>query len=290
MPIINFNYYKPTTQQLNDLVIQVRRDILRMVHKVNSGHPGGSLGCTEFLVCLYNELMDLNEGFEMDGINEDLFFLSNGHISPVFYSVLARRGYFPVEELNTFRLINSRLQGHPTTHEGLPGIRIASGSLGQGMSVAIGAALAKKLNQDTSIVYSLHGDGELQEGQIWEAAMFASAKNVDNYIATIDLNGKQIDGSTDDVLNMGDLNAKFKAFGWDVLEIKEGNNVEAILSGMKEAKNRTGKGKPVCVLLHTEMGNGVDFMMHTHAWHGKAPNDAQLESALSQNPETLGDY
>lgn len=219
-----------------------------------------------------------------------LFFLSNGHISPVFYSVLARRGYFPVEELNTFRLINSRLQGHPTTHEGLPGIRIASGSLGQGMSVAIGAALAKKLNQDTSIVYSLHGDGELQEGQIWEAAMFASAKNVDNYIATIDLNGKQIDGSTDDVLNMGDLNAKFKAFGWDVLEIKEGNNVEAILSGMKEAKNRTGKGKPVCVLLHTEMGNGVDFMMHTHAWHGKAPNDAQLESALSQNPETLGDY
>lgn len=280
----------PTTQQLNDLVIQVRRDILRMVHKVNSGHPGGSLGCTEFLVCLYNELMDLNEGFEMDGINEDFFFLSNGHISPVFYSVLARRGYFPVEELNTFRLINSRLQGHPTTHEGLPGIRIASGSLGQGMSVAIGAALAKKLNQDTSIVYSLHGDGELQEGQIWEAAMFASAKNVDNYIATIDLNGKQIDGSTDDVLNMGDLNAKFKAFGWDVLEIKEGNNVEAILSGMKEAKNRTGKGKPVCVLLHTEMGNGVDFMMHTHAWHGKAPNDAQLESALSQNPETLGDY
>lgn len=195
-----------------------------------------------------------------------------------------------MEELNTFRLINSRLQGHPTTHEGLPGIRIASGSLGQGMSVAIGAALAKKLNQDTSIVYSLHGDGELQEGQIWEAAMFASAKNVDNYIATIDLNGKQIDGSTDDVLNMGDLNAKFKAFGWDVLEIKEGNNVEAILSGMKEAKNRTGKGKPVCVLLHTEMGNGVDFMMHTHAWHGKAPNDAQLESALSQNPETLGDY
>ena len=280
----------PTTQQLNDLVIQVRRDILRMVHKVNSGHPGGSLGCTEFLVGLYNELMDLNEGFEMDGINEDLFFLSNGHISPVFYSVLARRGYFPVEELSTLRLINSRLQGHPTTHEGLPGIRIASGSLGQGMSVAIGAALAKKLNQDTSIVYSLHGDGELQEGQIWEAAMFASAKNVDNYIATIDLNGKQIDGSTDDVLNMGDLNAKFKAFGWDVLEIKEGNNVEAILSGMKEAKNRTGKGKPVCVLLHTEMGNGVDFMMHTHAWHGKAPNDAQLESALSQNPETLGDY
>lgn len=279
----------PTTQQLNDLVIQVRRDILRMVHKVNSGHPGGSLGCTEFLVCLYNELMDLNEGFEMDGINEDLFFFLTATF-PLYSIAFLPEGYFPVEELNTFRLINSRLQGHPTTHEGLPGIRIASGSLGQGMSVAIGAALAKKLNQDTSIVYSLHGDGELQEGQIWEAAMFASAKNVDNYIATIDLNGKQIDGSTDDVLNMGDLNAKFKAFGWDVLEIKEGNNVEAILSGMKEAKNRTGKGKPVCVLLHTEMGNGVDFMMHTHAWHGKAPNDAQLESALSQNPETLGDY
>lgn len=281
---------KPNTQQLNDLTIQVRRDILRMVHTVNSGHPGGSLGCTEFLVTLYQHLMDRKEGFDMDGIGEDLFFLSNGHISPVFYSVLARSGYFPVSELATFRLINSRLQGHPTTHEGLPGIRVASGSLGQGMSVAIGAALTKKLNNDNHIVYSLHGDGELQEGQIWEAAMYASAKKVDNYIATVDLNGKQIDGTTEEVLSLGDLNAKFTAFGWDVLEIKEGNNIEAIIAGMTEAQSRTGKGKPVCVLLHTEMGNGVDFMMHTHAWHGKAPNDAQLESALAQNPETLGDY
>lgn len=281
---------KPNTQQLNDLTIQVRRDILRMVHAVNSGHPGGSLGCTEFLVALYQNVMNRKEGFDMDGIGEDLFFLSNGHISPVFYSVLARSGYFPVSELATFRLINSRLQGHPTTHEGLPGIRVASGSLGQGMSVAIGAALTKKLNGDNHIVYSLHGDGELQEGQIWEAAMYASAKKVDNYIATVDLNGKQIDGTTEEVLSLGDLNAKFTAFGWDVLEIKEGNNLEAIIAGMTEAKSRTGKGKPVCVLLHTEMGNGVDFMMHTHAWHGKAPNDAQLESALAQNPETLGDY
>ncbi|MPT34747.1 MAG: transketolase, partial [Flavobacterium sp.] len=251
---------KPNTQQLNDLTIQVRRDILRMVHAVNSGHPGGSLGCTEFLVTLYQHLMDRKEGFDMDGIGEDLFFLSNGHISPVFYSVLARSGYFPVSELATFRLINSRLQGHPTTHEGLPGIRVASGSLGQGMSVAIGAALTKKLSGDNHIVYSLHGDGELQEGQIWEAAMYASAKKVDNYIATVDLNGKQIDGTTEEVLSLGDLNAKFTAFGWDVLEIKEGNNIEAIISGMTEAKSRTGKGKPVCVLLHTEMGNGVDFM------------------------------
>jgi transketolase len=280
----------PTTQEMQDLVVQVRRDILRMVHKVNSGHPGGSLGCAEFFVALYNDLMDLKEGFDMDGIGEDVFFLSNGHISPVYYSVLARRGYFPVDELNTFRLINSRLQGHPTTHEGLPGIRIASGSLGQGMSVSIGAALAKKLNNDNHLVYSLHGDGELQEGQIWEAAMYAAGKKVDNLISTIDLNGKQIDGATDDVLPMGDLEAKFTAFGWDVLNIKEGNNIEAVIAGMKEAKARTGKGKPVCVLLHTEMGNGVDFMMHTHAWHGKAPNDEQLETALAQNPETLGDY
>lgn len=281
---------KPNTQQLNDLTVQVRRDILRMVHAVNSGHPGGSLGCTEFLVALYQNLMKRNEGFDMDGKQEDLFFLSNGHISPVFYSVLARSGYFSVSELATFRHINSRLQGHPTTHEGLPGIRIASGSLGQGMSVAIGAALTKKLNQDSHLVYSLHGDGELQEGQIWEAAMYAAAYKVDNYIATVDLNGKQIDGATDDVLPMGDLKAKFLAFGWEVLEIKEGNNIEAIIEGMTTAKNLTGKGKPVCVLLYTEMGNGVDFMMHTHAWHGKAPNDAQLESALAQNPETLGDY
>ncbi|WP_242135546.1 transketolase [Aestuariivivens marinum] len=280
----------PNTQYLNDLTTQVRRDILRMVHKVNSGHPGGSLGCAEFFVCLYNNIMDRKESFDMDGIEEDLFFLSNGHISPVYYSVLARAGYFPVEELNTFRLIDSRLQGHPTTHEGLPGVRIASGSLGQGMSVAIGAAQAKKLNNDNHLIYSLHGDGELQEGQNWEAIMYASAKKVDNLIAAVDLNGKQIDGDTDEVLNMGNVKAKFEAFGWTVLEIKEGNNIEDILKGMANAKAETGKGKPVCVLLHTEMGNGVDFMMHTHAWHGKAPNDEQLESALAQNPETLGDY
>ncbi|NER15807.1 transketolase [Spongiivirga citrea] len=277
-------------QQLNDLVTQVRRDILRMVHKVNSGHPGGSLGCAEFFVALFNEIMDIKEGFDMDGKEEDLFFLSNGHISPVYYSVLARRGYFPVDELNTFRLIDSRLQGHPTTHEGLPGVRIASGSLGQGMSVALGAAQAKKLNGDSHLIYSLHGDGELQEGQNWEAIMYAAAKKVDNLISTIDLNGKQIDGSTDEVLPMGSIKQKFEAFGWDVAEIAKGNDMDAILEGMATAKSKTGKGKPVCVLLHTEMGNGVDFMMHTHAWHGKAPNDDQLASALSQNPETLGDY
>ncbi|WP_298547484.1 transketolase [uncultured Aquimarina sp.] len=280
----------PKTQQLEDFVTQVRRDILRQVHKVNSGHPGGSLGCTEFFVALYQEILERKDGFDMDGKEEDLFFLSNGHISPVYYSVLARSGYFPVEELNTFRLINSRLQGHPTTHEGLPGIRIASGSLGQGMSVAIGAAQAKKLNNDNHIVYSLHGDGELQEGQVWEAAMYAAGKKVDNLISTIDLNGQQIDGSTDDVLPLGSLRAKFEAFGWDVMEIKEGNNITAVIEGLKEAKSRTGKGKPVCILMHTVMGNGVDFMMHTHAWHGKAPNDEQLEIGLAQNPETLGDY
>ena len=274
---------KRNTQQLNNLCIQVRRDILRMVHRVNSGHPGGSLGCTEFMVALYQHLMDRKEGFDMDGIGEDIFFLSNGHISPVFYSVLARSGYFPVAELATFRHIDSRLQGHPTTHEGLPGVRIASGSLGQGLSVAIGAAQAKKLNNDDHLVYSLHGDGELQEGQNWEAIMYASAKKVDNIIATIDLNGKQIDGSTDDVLPMGSIRAKFEAFDWDVSEISKGNDVEAIIAGMTEAKSLTGKGKPVCVLLHTEMGNGVDYMMYSHAWHGKAPNDAQLETALMQN-------
>ncbi|NRT10479.1 transketolase [Flavobacterium sp. 14A] len=276
--------------QLQDNVSQTRRDILRMVHKVNSGHPGASLGCTEFLVALYNELMELKPEFEMVGQDEDLFFLSNGHISPVFYSVLARRGYFPVSELSTFRLLNSRLQGHPTTHDGLPGVRIASGSLGQGLSVGIGAAQAKKLNKDTNLVYTLHGDGELQEGQNWEAIMYASAKKVDNLIATIDFNGQQIDGSTDTVLCMGSLKDKFIAFDWDVIEIKEGNNIEAVIAGMKDAKSRTGKGKPVCVLLHTMMGNGVDFMMHTHAWHGKAPSDEQLANALGQNPETLGDY
>ncbi len=285
------NKMKLNTQQLQDLTVQVRRDILRMVHAVNSGHPGGSLGCAEFLVCLYQNLMERKDTFEMDGIGEDLFFLSNGHISPVFYSVLARSGYFPVEELKTFRKLNSRLQGHPTTHEGLPGVRIASGSLGQGMSVGIGAAQAKKLNSDNHIVYTLHGDGELQEGQNWEAIMYASAKKVDNLISTIDLNGKQIDGSTDEVLPMGSIRAKFEAFGWDVLDIEKGNDIDAVLSGMKDAKSRTGKGKPVCVLLHTEMGNGVDFMMYTHAWHGKAPSNDQLELALQQNIlEELSDY
>ena len=277
-------------QQLQNFTTQVRRDILRMVHAVNSCHPGGSLGCAEFLVALYQDLMKRNEGFDMNGTNEDIFFLSNGHISPVFYSVLARSGYFPVSELATFRKLNTRLQGHPTTHEGLPGIRMASGSLGQGLSVAIGAAQAKKLNNDNHLVYALTGDGELQEGQNWEAIMYASAKNVDNLIATVDYNGQQIDGSTKDVLNMGNLKAKFEAFDWDVLEITKGNNIEAIITGMNEAKSRTGKGKPVCVILHTEMGNGVDFMMHTHAWHGKAPSDEQLANALGQNAATLGDY
>ncbi|MBK5214260.1 MAG: transketolase [Flavobacteriaceae bacterium] len=277
-------------KELEDLVIQVRRDILRQVHKVNSGHPGGSLGCTEFFVALYSELMERNENFTMDGINEDLFFLSNGHISPVFYSVLARTGYFPVEELNTFRLLNSRLQGHPTTHEGLPGIRIASGSLGQGISVSIGAALAKKLNKDKHLIYTLCGDGELQEGQNWEAIMYAAGNKVDNLIVTVDLNGQQIDGATKNVLPLGNLKAKFEAFGWDVMDIEKGNDLKAIIAGMKKAKEKTGNEKPVCVLLHTVMGNGVDFMMHTHDWHGKAPNDQQLENALSQNPVTLGDY
>ena len=277
-------------EELKSLTTQIRRDILRMVNAVNSGHPGGSLGCTEYFAALYGNVMNYKLPFTMEGKNEDHFYLSNGHISPVFYSTLARFDFFPVAELATFRKLNSRLQGHPTTHEGLPGIRMASGSLGQGMSVAIGAALAKKLNGDNHLIYSLHGDGELQEGQIWEAAMYASAKKVDNYIATVDVNGKQIDGTTDEVLSLGSLKAKFEAFGWDVLEIKEGNNIEAIIAGMNDAKSRTGKGKPVCVLLYTEMGNGVDFMMHTHAWHGKAPNDEQLAKGLAQNVETLGDY
>ncbi|MBX2827258.1 MAG: transketolase [Flavobacteriaceae bacterium] len=280
----------PDMNYLNDLVVQVRRDILRQVHKVNSGHPGGSLGCTEFFVALFQEIMDRKEGFHMDGKDEDLFFLSNGHISPVFYSVLARSGYFPVEELNTFRLINSRLQGHPTTHEGLPGVRVASGSLGQGISVAVGAALTKKLNNDPHVVYALCGDGELQEGQNWEAIMYAAANKVDNIVVTVDYNGQQIDGSLDNVLPLGNLKGKFEAFGWDVLEIKEGNQLDAVIDGLNQAKGSTGKGKPVCVLMHTVMGNGVDFMMHTHAWHGKAPNDEQLEIGLAQNPVTLGDY
>ena len=276
--------------QLEDMVTQVRRDILRQVHKVNSGHPGGSLGCAEFFVALYQEVMDRKERFDMNGKGEDLFFLSNGHISPVFYSVLARSGYFPVKELNTFRLLNSRLQGHPTTHEGLPGIRMASGSLGQGISVSIGAAATKKLNNDTHHIYTLCGDGELQEGQNWEAIMYAAANKVDNLIVSIDLNGQQIDGSTDAVLGMGSIRAKFEAFGWEVLDVEEGNNMTAVINGLKAAKAKTGNGKPICVLLHTVMGNGVDFMMHTHAWHGKAPNDEQLAEGLSQNPETLGDY
>lgn len=276
--------------ELKSLTTQVRRDIVRMVHKVNSGHPGGSLGCAEFLVCLYNNLMKNNPKFDMNAVGEDVFFLSNGHISPVFYSVLARRGYFSVSELNSFRLLDSRLQGHPTPHEGLEGVRVASGSLGQGLSVGIGAALSKKLNKDTNLVYTLHGDGELQEGQIWEAVMYAAAKKVDNLIATIDYNKKQIDGSTDTVLSLGDLRAKFEAFGWIVIDIFKGNDIESILEGMQNAKKQTGNGKPVCVLLHTEMGNGVDFMMGTHTWHGKAPNDEQLAKALAQNPETLGDY
>ena len=275
---------------LEDFVTQVRRDILRQVHKVNSGHPGGSLGCAEFFTVLYKEVMTHDTSFNMNGKNEDLFFLSNGHISPVFYSVLARTGYFPVEELNTFRLIDSRLQGHPTTHEGLPGIRIASGSLGQGLSVAIGAASAKKLDGDDKLVYVLLGDGELQEGQNWEALMYAAGNKIDNLIATIDLNGQQIDGSTEHVLPLGNLKQKLDAFGWDVLEVTDGNNLQQVINGLAEAKKRTAKGKPVLILLKTVMGNGVDFMMHTHAWHGKAPNDEQLETALAQNPETLGDY
>ena len=277
-------------KNLEKLTLQVRRDILRMVHSVNSGHRGGSLGCAEFFVTLYNEILDLNDRFDMDGRNEDLFFLSNGHISPVFYSVLARKGYFPISELDTFRKLNSRLQGHPTTHEKLPGIRVASGSLGQGISVAIGSALCKKLNNDNKLVYVLVGDGELQEGQNWEAIMFASAKKVDNLILCVDVNGKQIDGSTNEVLPLGNLKIKFEAFGWKVLEIQNGNNLLSIIEKLNDAKKEINKKLPICVLIKTEMGNGVDFMMNTHAWHGVAPNDEQLEIALSQNPETLGDY
>ncbi len=281
----------PDIAQLNNICIQVRRDIVRMVHAVNSGHPGGSLGCAEFFTALYFSVMKHQPAnWNMDGAGEDLFFLSNGHISPVFYSVLARSGYFPVKELACFRKLNSRLQGHPTTHEELPGVRIASGSLGQGMSVAIGAALSKKLNKDNTIVYSLHGDGELQEGQIWEAAMYAAAKKVDNYIATVDVNGQQIDGSTDQVLNLGSLKAKFEAFGWVVLENNQGNNIEKVIESLHTAKSLLGKGQPVIILMKTEMGHGVDFMMGSHKWHGVAPNDEQLAKALAQNAATLGDY
>ena len=275
---------------LSEIVIQVRRDILRMVHEVNSGHPGGSLGCTEFMVVLYFKIMKRNKEFKMDGEGEDIFFLSNGHISPVFYSVLSRSGYFPIKEMNTFRKINSRLQGHPTTHEGLPGVRIASGSLGQGFSVAIGAAISKKLNNDPNIIYSLHGDGELQEGQNWEAIMYASANKIDNIICTIDNNNKQIDGDLKDVLDMGNLESKFTSFGWLVMNIENGNDINEVEIGLNNAKKMCFKGKPIVLILKTEMGNGVDFMMGTHKWHGVAPNDEQLELALSQNPETLKDY
>jgi len=277
-------------KDLNNLVYQVRRDILRMVHEAKSGHPGGSLGCTEFFVVMFNKILNFNIPFSKDGINEDVFLLSNGHISPVYYSILSRIGFFELNELKTFRKINSRLQGHPTNHDNLPGIRISSGSLGQGLSVSIGAALSKKLNNDKSLVYVLTGDGELQEGQNWEAFMFASANKIDNLIAVIDLNGQQIDGSTSDVLDIGNLNDKLCSFGWEVIDIEEGNNMEEIFKTLTKAKESTRKRKPVAVLMKTIMGNGVDFMMHTHEWHGIAPNDEQLEIALSQNIETLGDY
>jgi transketolase len=268
---------------------QIRRDIVRMVHGVQSGHPGGSLGCAEYFTALYFSVMKHNPAFSMDGIGEDLFFLSNGHISPVFYSTLARSGYFPVKELATFRKLDSRLQGHPTTHEHLPGVRIASGSLGQGMSVAIGAALAKKLNNDDNIVFSLHGDGELDEGQNWEAIMFAAHKNVDNLIATIDWNGQQIDGPTKKIMGLDNLRAKFEAFNWQVLEM-EGNDMDAVVAGLNNAKTFVGKGKPIVILMKTAMGKGIDFMEGSHEWHGIAPNDDQLQKALAQLPETLGDY
>jgi len=276
-------------QELQQLASQIRRDIVRMVHACQSGHPGGSLGCADFFTALYFEVMDRKPGFDMDGKGEDLFFLSNGHISPVFYSTLARSGYFPVAELASFRKLNSRLQGHPTTHEGLPGVRVASGSLGQGLSVAIGAALAKKLNGDDHLVWTLHGDGELQEGQIWEAAMFAPHNKVDNLIATVDYNGQQIDGPTTKVLSLGDLRAKWEAFGWTVLET-DGNEMNQVVQTLKLAKAGAGKGVPQVILMRTSMGKGVDFMEGTHEWHGIAPNDQQLASALSQLEETLGDY
>ena len=277
-------------EKLQKICTQVRRDILRMVHSNNSGHPGGSLGCVEFFVTLYFEIINIKSEFEMNAIDEDVFILSNGHISPVYYSVMARKGIFNLKELSTFRSINSRLQGHPTPHEGLEGVRIASGSLGQGLSVAIGSAITKKLNNEKNVIYSLHGDGELQEGQNWEAIMYASANKIDNIIATIDYNKKQIDGSTDDVLPLGNLKLKFESFGWKVLEEKNGNNLKSVISVLKEAKSHLFQNTPIAIILHTEMGNGVDFMMGTHKWHGIAPNDEQLAEALSQNKETLGDY
>jgi transketolase len=276
--------------ELKKIASQIRRDIVRMVHGAASGHPGGSLGCTEYLTALYFNAMHHDPKFNMDGQNEDVFFLSNGHISPLFYSTLARAGYFDVKELSTFRRINSRLQGHPATHEHLPGVRIASGSLGQGLSVAIGAALAKKLNGDKHIVYSLHGDGELQEGQIWEATMFAAHNKVDNLISAVDWNGQQIDGPTEKVLNLGDLNAKFTSFGWEVINLENGNDLDQVLAALTKAKSFIGKGKPIMILMKTVMGKGVDFMEGSHEWHGIAPNDDQLKKALEQLPETLGDY
>ncbi len=274
---------------LKAIASQIRRDIIRMVHAASSGHPGGSLGCTEFFTALFFEIMNHNPKFSMDGKNEDIFFLSNGHISPVFYSTLARSGYFDVKELATFRKLNSRLQGHPTTHEHLPGVRIASGSLGQGMSAAIGAALTKKLNKDSNIVFSLHGDGELDEGQIWEALLFAAHHKVDNLISTVDWNHQQIDGPTDKVMSLGNIREKFDAFGWKTLETS-GNDMEQIVSTLREAKSLTGKTQPVAILMHTIMGKGVDFMENDHGWHGSAPNDEQIAKALAQIPETLGDY
>ncbi len=278
------------TNELKKIASQVRRDIIRQTHLAASGHPGGSLGCTEFFTALYFNIMDHDPSFNMEGKGEDMFFLSNGHISPVWYSILAHSGYFPVEELATFRKIDSRLQGHPATHEGLPGIRVASGSLGQGLSVAIGAALAKKLNGDNKLVYVLTGDGELQEGQIWEAALFAPHHKVDNLIVTVDWNGQQIDGPTSQVMSLGDLPAKFKAFGWEVMHLEKGNDMEAVVAALNEAKAKTGKGKPIVILMQTEMGYGVDFMQGTHKWHGKAPNEEQTKAALSQLEETLGDF
>ena len=275
--------------ELKNICSQVRRDIVRMVHGCQSGHPGGSLGCVEFFVSLYFDVMNHDTNFEMDGKQEDLFFLSNGHISPVYYSVLARSGYFPINELKTFRQIDSRLQGHPTTHEKLPGVRIASGSLGQGLSVAIGSALSKKLNSDEHTIYCLCGDGELQEGQIWEAVMYAGAKKVNNLILSIDVNRQQICGSTNEILALGDLKEKFSAFNWKVLEVQDGNNIESVLNKLHQAKQLTFNNQPICILLNTEMGYGVDYMMGSHKWHGIAPNDEQLEKALSQLEETLGD-
>jgi transketolase len=275
--------------ELKDISNQVRRDIVRMVHAVQSGHPGGSLGCTDFLTALYFHIMKHDRNFSMDAVQEDVFFLSNGHISPVFYAVLARSGYFDVKELASFRKLNTRLQGHPTTHEHLPGVRIASGSLGQGLSVAIGAALSKKLNKDAHLVFSLHGDGELQEGQIWEAVMFAAHNKVDNLIATVDFNGQQIDGPTSKVLSLDSLRAKFEAFNWTVIDMN-GNDMDDVVAVLDKAKSMTGQGKPICILMKTEMGKGVDFMEGSHEWHGIAPNDDQLAKALVQLPETLGDY